>query len=84
MAGDKFTVEVLRGFRGRPIRLDTEQREFHILTVVQGSGEIRGAGGNLRRGRWDSALMPAAAGEYSLAASPDAEVLLFRSAGEEK
>jgi len=79
--GPKFVVEILRQFCGRPIRLDTEGRVFHILTVAQGSIEIRSAGGSLRRLKWDSALLPAAAGEYSLAASPDAEVLLFHAPG---
>ncbi|MCX7935000.1 MAG: class I mannose-6-phosphate isomerase [Planctomycetota bacterium] len=78
---EKFAIELLRQFRGRPIRLDTEHREFHILTVVQGGIEIRSAAGTLRREKWDSALVPAAAGEYAIAASPEAEILLFHSAG---
>jgi len=77
VACEKFCLERLGSFRGRPIPVATAGERFHILTVVAGSVEIEAAGGSLRRGRWETALVPAAVGAYALHASPDAELLLF-------
>ncbi len=74
---DKFFFERLREFNGRPVDLDTEGRRFHILTVVAGEVEVRAAGGTVRRGKWDSCLLPAGTGAYSLSAAGEAVVLLF-------
>ena len=77
VACDKFNFERLRSFQGRPVRLDTEKGCFHLLTVTVGKVKVTCAGGTVSCGQWDTCLVPAGAGEYSLSPSEEAEVLLF-------
>lgn len=77
VACDKFSFDKLSRFEGRPVRLDTRGETFHILTVAAGEITVTAGGRSVRRGRWDSALVPAGAGEYSLSPGREAEVLLF-------
>ena len=77
IADGKFHLERLGEFRGRPVRLDTGGEAFHILTVVRGGIRVTTGAGEVERGTWDTVLVPACAGEYSLSPSPDALVLLF-------
>lgn len=77
IACDKFYFEKLHSFGHAPVTMTTEEKRFHILTVVNGQIELVTEGGDFTRGRWDSVLVPADAAEYTLSASNDAEVLLF-------
>jgi len=73
---EKFVLDRLHGF-SHPAPLDTDRAGFHILTVVGGAAEVHTAGGVEALGRWDSVLVPAAAGEYTLAGDAETMVLLF-------
>jgi mannose-6-phosphate isomerase len=73
----KLRVRALSGFSSGPVELDTAGERFHIVTVVSGSARIDAPEGGVDRGTLDSALIPAAAGRYSLTASYDATLLLF-------
>lgn len=72
---EKFQFERLSAFEGAPVELNTEGRSFHLLTVVEGSATVTAGGETVTRSRWDSVLVPAAAGSYQLEA--DGAVLLF-------
>jgi mannose-6-phosphate isomerase len=60
-----FTL-VLLAAGERPIGLDTGGETFHALTVIEGAAEVVAAGGALRLGRFDSAVVPAACGAYEI------------------
>ncbi len=77
VACDKFNLERMSRFRGRPVRMDTERKTFHIITVLQGKVTITTADGRISCGKWDTVLVPAVTGEYSLSPDKDASVLLF-------
>jgi mannose-6-phosphate isomerase len=77
VADEKFVLERLHGFT-YPAPMETDRASFHILTVVNGSVEIHAGGAVEAIGRWETCLVPAAAGEYTLAGDEDASVLLFR------
>ncbi len=82
---EKFRFETLSHFAGRPVFLNTRGESFHLITVAEGGLQIRTPSDAVKLQRWDSALIPAAAGEYSLAAQPGTTALCFyRPLGEEK
>ena len=60
-----FTLEQIVG-RDEPIALDTVGESFHALTTVEGAATIAGAGWRQRIGRFESVVVPASAGAYSV------------------
>ena len=77
VACDKFAVERLTRFSGRPARLDTLGLSFHIVFAARGGATVACEGGTASLGEWDSCLVPASAGMYEILAAGEAEVLLF-------
>lgn len=71
-----FVFERFRALQG-DVRLDTGGERFHILTVARGGATVQTVGGEAVLGAWDSVLVPAGAGAYTLTADPDADILLF-------
>lgn len=74
---EKFAFEKLSGFGASPVRLDTAGRSFHILTVTAGSATITAGGESVTRGAWDTCLVPAGAGAYTVSADSGTQALLF-------
>jgi mannose-6-phosphate isomerase len=60
-----FTLQRLET-RSSRFDLDTEGESFHALTVISGSAEIHAMGERLHLDQYQSALIPAASGKYSL------------------
>jgi len=77
VACDKFTVERLTCFSGRPVRMDTMGMSFHIVFAARGGATVSCDGGTTSLGLWDSCLVPASAGMYGILAPVEAEILLF-------
>lgn len=73
----KFRFERLSGCTGQPFHLSTGGERFHILTVANGTCTVSTEEGSVERGAWDSCLIPAAAGSYTVHPSKDAKVLIF-------
>jgi mannose-6-phosphate isomerase len=71
-----FTLELLAGSQ----KLDTGGQSFHALTVVRGAAQIAGAGWSVALNALESAVVPAAAGEYRVEADDAARMLLARVA----
>jgi mannose-6-phosphate isomerase len=69
-----FTLKMLRAHAAR-LELDTLGESFHTLTVIEGSVEIRAGGDQLRLGKYQTALVPAAAGEYALVPDEPSSIL---------
>jgi mannose-6-phosphate isomerase len=70
-----FTLERLE-MAAASIELDTCGESFHALTVIAGRVEIRSGGEKIQLGEYQSVLVPAAAGRYSLAPVERCTVLL--------
>jgi mannose-6-phosphate isomerase len=70
-----FRLETIR-LQGSARELDPEGESFHLVTVAAGRGEIEAgaAGGALEL--YETALLPACAGRYSLRAEGEARFLL--------
>jgi mannose-6-phosphate isomerase len=60
-----FTLELIAG-RTQPVSLDTAGRTFHTLTVIEGSAELVVGGEVSILNRFDSAVIPAACGQYEV------------------
>lgn len=75
-----FVLERMRGFR-EMVTLDTGGERFHILTAARGGATVRTAGGEAVLGTWDSVLVPAGAGAYTVQAEAEADILLFYRPG---
>lgn len=60
-----FRLEVLAG-DGQPVALDTRGESFHTLTVIAGQAQVDGPGWSERLARFESAVVPAACGAYTL------------------
>ncbi len=73
----KFRMERLKEFAGKPCNFTTGGERFHLITVAKGSCLIEAGGASVERGKWDSCLIPAAAGSYTVRPSKDAELLVF-------
>ncbi len=73
---DKFAFEKLSNFTDT-VRLDTHGKGFHIITVVSGELRITTAGGSVERRSYDTCMIPAPAGPYTINASHDAAALFF-------
>ena len=60
-----FTLDVM-GAQWAIIELDTRQETFHALTVVEGELEIEGSGWSDVVGQYQTVIVPAACGAYTL------------------
>ncbi len=50
----------------REIKLDTEMKTFHAMTVIEGSGEIKCADQVITLKKFDAFVVPAATGNYAI------------------
>jgi len=73
---DKFTIERLSKFTDS-IKRHTEGESFHLITVVAGNLTVQADEGSENLSAWQSCLLPAACGEYSIEGSDDCTALLF-------
>jgi mannose-6-phosphate isomerase len=73
---EKFVFEKLSAFTG-PVRLQTASVSFHILAAVTGPVTVRTSGGEEVLEDWQTCLVPAAAGAYTLHGPSGAAALLF-------
>lgn len=73
---DKFAFEKLSAFSDT-VKLDTGKKGFHIITVLSGELRITTAGGSVERRSYDSCMIPADAGAYTINATHDAAALFF-------
>jgi mannose-6-phosphate isomerase len=60
-----FTLEQIVG-RDEPIALATAGETFHALTVVEGTATLAGDGWQQQIGRFESVVVPASAGAYTV------------------
>ncbi|MGB8646753.1 MAG: type I phosphomannose isomerase catalytic subunit [Anaerolineae bacterium] len=60
-----FTLELLAA-ESQVIRLDTRNRSFHALTVIDGEAEVRVGEETIALARFQSVIVPAAAGPYEV------------------
>jgi len=60
-----FTLELLAG-ASQPFALDTRRQSFHTLTVVDGRAQVAGAGWSHPLGRFQTLVVPAACGAYTV------------------
>jgi mannose-6-phosphate isomerase len=60
-----FTLEVLNSHT-KPFDLDTNGQTFHALTVIDGSAHFSSGAEHIALKKFDSLIVPAAAGEYRL------------------
>jgi mannose-6-phosphate isomerase len=64
-----FALDVARVEPGAPLPADTECSSFHALTVVEGAVDVTCGDSTLRIGRFETALVTAAAGNYRVSAA---------------
>jgi mannose-6-phosphate isomerase len=69
-----FTLKMLRAETNK-LELDTQGESFHALTVIDGSAEIRAGDEQLRLEKFQTALVPAATGEYTLIPDQSSQIL---------
>ncbi len=69
-----FALEAIVG----PAQGDTQGASFHALTVIAGEATVAGDGWRHDLGAYESVVVPAACGAYTIAAAPDARTLLAR------
>jgi mannose-6-phosphate isomerase len=62
---DYFTLEILAS-KSKTIQLDTREESFHALTVLDGQALVAGAGWQQTLGHFETALVPAACGSYTI------------------
>lgn len=60
-----FTLQRLETQTSR-FELDTRGESFHAITVISGSAEIHSGGEQIRLDQYQSALIPAASGKYTI------------------
>ncbi len=51
---------------GQPVSLNTQQTSFHALTVIEGAAQVECGGAVLPLTRYQTALVPAACGSYTV------------------
>lgn len=73
-----FDLELLLVAAARPLTGETRGLTFHILTVIDGSAEVTCDGESARLDRFDTGVVAAAAGPYSICAI-DGPVTLLRA-----
>jgi len=71
-----FTLEHIRG-DSQPIQLSTRGSSSHALTVITGTARIQAGTESVKLGRFESALIPANCGDYSI--QPIGECALLKS-----
>jgi len=60
-----FTLELVAGERNS-MMLDTLGESFHALTMIKGAAEVEGSDWQLRLGRFETAVIPAACHSYRI------------------
>lgn len=71
VACDHFIIERLRPGPGTPVDCDPAMASVHLLTVVEGSAEIRGSGWTEPLEPFETLVVPADAGSYEVAGVAD-------------
>jgi mannose-6-phosphate isomerase len=71
-----FDLDLVRVSDGAPLPGATGGRIFHIVTVVDGSVELRCGDESVRLGRFETALVAGAAGDYTVTSRHDSATLL--------
>jgi mannose-6-phosphate isomerase len=66
------------GAQTQPIEMDTAGETFHALTVLEGRVRLEGSGWEMVLERWQSTVVPAAAGKYRII--PEGGYSLLRAA----
>lgn len=74
-----FTLEVLAA-HSREIQLDTQGQTFHALTVIEGAARLVIGGQTLTLNRYESAVVPADAGAYTV--QPEGNYRMLKSSVE--
>jgi mannose-6-phosphate isomerase len=77
-----FTLELLAGAE-QPFALDTRRRSFHTLTVIEGQARAQGDGWRYDLERFQTLLVPAACGAYTVEGR-GGEVQVLKSSVEEQ
>jgi mannose-6-phosphate isomerase len=62
---DYFTLELI-GSETQPVELDTGGETFHALTVTEGEMQVEGEGWSEKLGQYESVVVPASVGAYTL------------------
>ena len=70
-----FQLELLGGATG-PVALDTKRRSFHALTVIRGKAVVEACGASETLERFDTVIVPAHAGAYTVRPGGDFRALL--------
>jgi len=65
ITGDYFTLALLVA-APRPVALDTRSESFHALTVIEGEAELSAQDERISLRRFETVVVPAAAGAYRL------------------
>lgn len=65
LACEYFTLDVLNAY-AQPIQLDTRGETFHALTMIEGEAQVAGNGWQQTLGRFESLIVPASCGAYSI------------------
>lgn len=60
-----FTLELLAS-ESRTIELDTKGETFHAVTVIEGEMQVEGSGWSEKLGRYDTVVVPASTGSYTV------------------
>jgi mannose-6-phosphate isomerase len=71
-----FTLEYIRGTEG-PVHGDTQELSFHALTVIEGQTSIQAGAETISLKRFDTILIPASCGEYTI--QPQGACTLLKS-----
>jgi mannose-6-phosphate isomerase len=69
-----FTLELLNT-KSKPFTLDTQRTSFHSLTVIDGKAHLTSGSETVTISKYESVVVPAATGEYSLEADGSCRVL---------
>lgn len=72
-----FQLELL-GAASAPVALDTEQRSFHALTVIEGKAVVDAGGARETLECFDTVIVPACAGAYTVCPDGDFRALVAR------
>lgn len=74
---DYFTLELLAA-SSKGFHLDTRGETFHALTVLDGQAVVSGEGWQLNLAHFETAIIPAACGSYSI--QPQGQLKLLKAA----
>ena len=76
VTSDYFTLDILAA-ASQPIHLDTRGESFHTLTTLEGQALVRGEGWQQALSRFETLLVPAACGGYTI--QPQGEMKLLKA-----